>query len=99
MQTNKRYWLKFSIPAAIIGAILSIWFDGVIFSRSACIGLYLNPDGTQGTVCPPPPTFFEAAFNLQNLCFTFVVAVILFLIFAFIGWLYGKIKSKMSKTN
>ncbi len=101
MQTNKRYWLKFGIWGTVVSVILLIVFTGAEFSgfHNYCVGMYVNPDGTTGSTCPPAQyvSFFNAAFNLPNIYFYILAALILFVLFSFIGWLYGKIKSKINK--
>ena len=84
---KKRYWLNGGIAGTIIAIIISIYFA----SQNSCIGLYANPNGTFGTVCPKVNIFL----NLQNSIYIELITVIVFfLVGALLGWLYGKIKNR-----
>ncbi len=89
---QKRYWLR----GGVVGCVTSIivWLN---FSRkNSCIGTYLDhidPSGTPviGSVCPK----VDIIMNLQQSLYSEILLfVVLFLIGAFIGYLYGKIKSR-----
>ena len=85
---KKRYWLRGGSAGIIIGALVDVHF----LMQSSCIGLYANPDGTFGTVCPQGSNIFIANLKTVPIYEHLIILAVFFLAFGFLGWLYGKIK-------
>lgn len=84
---TKNYWLRGGIIGIVIGVILSIYQS----NQNWCIGSYMNPDRSIGSVCPP----VSILTNMKILIVPELIAiVVLFIIGCATGWIIGKIIRK-----
>ena len=94
---QKRYWLRGGVVGIVLVVVLIIFG----FTQSGCVGLYLNRDGTMGTNCPTSLSgiFLQNLMTMPTIGYLYLLGMILvaFVIFAFIGLMYGKIKNRKQK--
>ena len=82
---QKRYWFRGGIVGVMLAIIISIYFA----TQNGCIGSYVNLDGAMGTICPKVNVIANLTWSIIPELGTIII---LFLIGAFVGWIYGKIR-------